>query len=130
VEPVASEWLHFLSKPQRHPRRSVVWTAYSGIVFATVTPKAEPVSASQTSLSTRQLQSQLSKLGTNYTSELRFLRTEAACRILSEHDVEIAAVDEAVGIPTASVFSRAFKLWTGLSPRQYRKEICLINDKR
>jgi AraC-like DNA-binding protein len=86
--------------------------------------------ASQTSQSTRQLQSQLSKLGTNYTSELRFLRTEAACRILSEHDVEIAAVGEAVGIPTASVFSRAFKLWTGLSPRQYRKEICLINDKR
>jgi AraC-like DNA-binding protein len=78
--------------------------------------------AKQTSRSTRQLQSQLSKLGTNYTCELRLLRTEAACRILSDHDVEIAAVGEAVGIPTATVFSRAFKSWTGLSPRQYRKK--------
>jgi AraC-like DNA-binding protein len=84
--------------------------------------------ARQTSRSTRQLQSQLSKLGTSYSRELRLLRIESACRILSDRDVEIAAVGEAVGIPTATVFSRAFKSWTGLSPREYRKKILQNNE--
>ena len=78
--------------------------------------------AKQLALSPRQLQTQLFKLGSNYTQELKNFRRAAACQLLTDGNISVAAVGEAVGIPDPTTFSRAFKSWTSVSPRRYQKE--------
>ena len=49
-------------------------------------------------------------------------RASAAKTHLTETDLSIAEIGEAVGFTDPTVFSRAFKNWTGQSPRQYRQQ--------
>lgn len=48
-------------------------------------------------------------------------RAKKACSMLRKSDERIAEIGVAVGYPNATSFSRVFRHWTGLSPRQYRR---------
>ena len=53
--------------------------------------------------------------------ELAALRAEVARRKLAESRIRIAEIGTTVGFKDPTVFSRAFKNWTGQSPQEYRR---------
>jgi len=69
----------------------------------------------------RRLSRKLQSKGTTINKEIAFLRQERATSALVNSNQPISEVAAKVGFGDATVFSRAFKNWTGQSPQQYRK---------
>ena len=69
----------------------------------------------------RALARKLKARGTTLMQEITRLREETAIRALLDTDSSIADIATSVGYSDPSVFSRAFRKWTGMSPREYRK---------
>lgn len=63
--------------------------------------------------------------GKKFIDYLTEIRIQEAKRLLSESDMPIAQVAEAVGYKDDKYFSRAFKKSTGLKPKEYRKLYCM-----
>ena len=68
----------------------------------------------------RTLSRRLRARRTTLRAELRKLRMTRARKKLSGTTLQISEVAIMVGYSNPAVFSRAFKQWTGMSPRQYR----------
>jgi len=73
-------------------------------------------------LSKRTLARKMKRGGTTVSREISLMRKTRASQLLSETDRSIAEIAAGIGYPDPVVFSRAFKRWTGLSPRDYRKK--------
>ena len=69
----------------------------------------------------RRLSRKLREQGTTLCKEIMALRADKASRDLVDTDRPVAEIAEAVGFTDPTVFSRAFKNWTGQSPRDYRR---------
>ena len=69
----------------------------------------------------RQLARELRTRGTTLAKEIARLRSKHAGKALVDSDQRIADVALSVGFVDPTVFSRAFKNWTGQSPQLYRK---------
>ena len=69
----------------------------------------------------RRLSRALRDMGTTLSKEIMQLRADKASQQLVDTDHPVAAIAEAVGFTDPTVFSRAFKNWTGKSPREYRR---------
>jgi AraC-like DNA-binding protein len=69
----------------------------------------------------RHLAKDLRERGTTISRELAALRAEQASQALTGTDRRIADIAADVGFNDPNVFSRAFKNWTGQSPRDYRR---------
>ncbi len=69
----------------------------------------------------RRLSRELREMGTTLSKEIKKLRADRASRQLVDTDQSVAEIAEAVGFTDPTVFSRAFKNWTGQSPRDYRR---------
>jgi AraC-like DNA-binding protein len=69
----------------------------------------------------RWLSRELRERGTTLSTEITALRADKASRELVETDHPVARIAESVGFTDPTVFSRAFKNWTGQSPRDYRR---------
>ena len=69
----------------------------------------------------RRLSRELREQGTTLSKEIAKLRAERASRDLVDTDHRVAAIAETVGFTDPTVFSRAFKKWTGQSPQEYRR---------
>lgn len=76
--------------------------------------------ARQISKSPRALQLQLKEEGYTFSSLLQQTRKELACRYL-EDAFSIEEIAYMLGYAQISVFTKAFRRWTGTSPREYRK---------
>ena len=70
----------------------------------------------------RALGRKLKAMGSTLTKEIMYLREERAIDLLKQSDLLIADIANAVGYSEPAIFSRAFKQWTGLSPRAYRNQ--------
>jgi AraC-like DNA-binding protein len=68
----------------------------------------------------RTLQRRLRDSGLSYSELVEQTRRELACRLLDKPGAKAADVARALGYTDPSSFSRAFRRWTGMSPRAYR----------
>ena len=78
--------------------------------------------ATSLDLHSRVLQRRLKADGTSFSKLLKETRRDIACQHLCDGEVNITDVALKVGYAEVAIFSRHFKQWTGLSPRQWRKE--------
>jgi len=70
----------------------------------------------------RALGRKLKATGTSLSNEIAQLREERVIELLKQSELSIADIANSVGFSDPSIFSRAFKRWTGLSPRAYRNQ--------
>jgi AraC-like DNA-binding protein len=73
-------------------------------------------------LSRQKLQRRLKASGTNLTQELVKMKQQHATEELVHTDRPVAEIGEALGFHSPASFTRAFKSWTGQSPRDYRNK--------
>jgi AraC-like DNA-binding protein len=83
-------------------------------------PRAEKI-ARELHMSSRTLQRRLEEAGTSFKDLLVRVRSELARRHMSEGKLSIAEVTCRLGFSDVSTFGRAFKRWTGKSPKAYRR---------
>ncbi|MGD1983557.1 MAG: helix-turn-helix domain-containing protein [Chromatiaceae bacterium] len=69
----------------------------------------------------RVLRSKLHDLDTSLSREMALLREERATQLLRETNTSIAEIGDAVGFSDPGSFTRSFKKWTGMSPKEYRQ---------
>lgn len=62
----------------------------------------------------------LQREGTSYQRIKDNIRREKSIELLTQHDLSVDRISEIIGFSEARSFTRAFRTWTGLSPRQYR----------
>lgn len=82
-------------------------------------PGAEEIS-SRLGISQQTLRRKLAAEGIHYQQIKDNLRRDVATRLLSEAQISIADIAEQLGYREARTFTRAFKEWTGMSPREFR----------
>jgi AraC-like DNA-binding protein len=70
-------------------------------------------------MSTSTLQAALAREGTTYKAVLNTVREDLARRHLADRRYSVKEVAFLLGFADAATFSRAFKRWTGTSPKQY-----------
>lgn len=70
----------------------------------------------------RALGRKLREKGTTLAREIARVREEQAVRMLSETDRSVAEIASAVGFADPTTFTRSFKRWSGMSPRDYRRK--------
>lgn len=76
--------------------------------------------ADQLGLTSRTLQRKLQELGTSYNDVLDQMRCQLAMRYLREPQMAICEVAYLLGFSESSSFHRAFKRWTGVTPKEFR----------
>ncbi len=79
----------------------------------------EPI-AKQLGLSSRSLQRRLSDEGTRYNDVLAGIRAEFAKRYLARGTVSASEVAYLIGFTEPPAFFKAFKRWTGMTPREFQ----------
>lgn len=77
--------------------------------------------AAQVGMSERSLKRRLAEHGTSFTRLVDEHRRDTAMLLLSSDDLPIEAVADRVGYSDAANFTRAFRRWTGVSPRAFRR---------
>jgi AraC-like DNA-binding protein len=71
-------------------------------------------------ISTRSLQRKLKEHGTSFTELLGHARRNLAEHGLRDRELSIGEISYRLGYSNTSEFHRAFKIWTGMAPKQYR----------
>ena len=82
-------------------------------------PSLEHV-ADQLGLTPRTLQRKLQELNTSHNELVDQMRCQLAIRYLREHNMAICEVAYLLGFSESSSFHRAFKRWTGVTPKEFR----------
>jgi AraC-like DNA-binding protein len=73
-------------------------------------------------LSERTLRRRLALEGTSYQALLDEVRRALALTLVLRSDLSFAQMAEQLGFADASTYYRAFKRWTGTTPREYQKQ--------
>ncbi|HEY8385443.1 MAG TPA: AraC family transcriptional regulator [Porticoccaceae bacterium] len=100
---------------ERQIERIVESGSGDGLAF----PTLEELAA-QLGVGPQSLYRQLRASGTSYQKIKDDIRRETAIRKLVHERMAVEAVSAFVGFSEARSFSRAFRKWTGMSPRRYR----------
>lgn len=78
-------------------------------------------------LTTRTLTRRLKEEGSSFQQIKDVVRRDIAINLLTLHSFPIKKIAEMVGYSDPAVFSRAFKVWTGISPKNYKEKLTLGN---
>lgn len=79
--------------------------------------------AARANISLRTAQRLAKQHGTSLNKLIDEIRLANAKSFLSDIEIDIAMVGQLVGYTDTRAFRRAFKRWTGMSPKEYRREI-------
>lgn len=71
-------------------------------------------------LTERTLQRQLEKEGTKFQILMDQVRESYSKKLLNNHENSVSYISEKLDYSDVTHFTRAFKRWTGMTPRQYR----------
>lgn len=82
-------------------------------------PPSKAAIARQLGMSPRNMQRYLADEGTSYKSLLNDARVDLARNYVREARLSVTEMAFVLGFADTSTFSRAFKRWTGMSPRRY-----------
>ena len=77
--------------------------------------------ARELEISARSLRRRMLAEGLSYGNLVTRSRTNAAKRMLQRPSSSIQETAHAMGFASAAAFHRAFKRWTGMTPKQYRE---------
>jgi AraC-like DNA-binding protein len=83
--------------------------------------------ARELTVSVRLLQVRLQKENATYSEILENERRKLALEYISQHQLDLFEINTILGFSDQSAFSRAFKRWTGSSPKRYRRTYSKIN---
>lgn len=83
----------------------------------------QPDIAKALHLSLRNLQRKLQAENTNFKAILEEIRRELATQYIREAHLSIGEITYLLGFAETSNFTRAFKRWTGKSPKEYRQQV-------
>ncbi len=109
---------------ERLDRGSVVSKAKEKIIekLPNGRPNQEEI-ASAMNMSLRNFQRKLQREGTTFRELLDDIRRDLAIRFISDSHRPIGAISYSLGFSEPANFTRAFRGWTGESPRQYREHL-------
>lgn len=62
------------------------------------------------------------KTGMNLSDSIQMYRIQKAVELLKDPEVKISELGSLVGIPSPNTFLRQFKKYTGMTPKEYRKQ--------
>lgn len=82
-------------------------------------PTPEAVAA-QLHMTPRTFRRRLQEQGCSYKQLLEEARRRDSCRLLEKPELEIRRISELLGYADPANFTRAFKQWTGVAPREWR----------
>ena len=88
-------------------------------------PRIETM-AEITGLSVRTLQRHLSKNGLSHSELVDQARYQAATQLLEDTDIRITDIAMELQYTDSANFTRAFKRWAGVTPREYRAHQLLL----
>jgi AraC-like DNA-binding protein len=77
--------------------------------------------ARQMGMSARNLERRLNAHGASFRGLRAAVRREMATRYLRETDMSVTQISERLGYASPSELHRAFRAWTGMTPRQFRR---------
>lgn len=77
--------------------------------------------ATAAEMSTRSLQRRLMQNGVTYSHLVDQVRFEIAVNLLKDPRIKLIEIVSELGFTDAANFTRAFKRWTGVSPREFRR---------
>ena len=81
-------------------------------------------------MSSWSLQRRLRDLGLSFSTMVDKVRCELATHYLRQHQLPISNLAPLLGYSEVSAFSRAFRRWFGVSPRQWRHESDGVGGRR
>ena len=81
-------------------------------------------------LTERTLQRRLAAEGTRFSVLLKQVRIERAQELLRRDYIMFDDIADRLGFQDAITFSRAFKEWTGISPREFRRSSRMHSPSR
>ena len=110
-----------LSKPMFHSTFTTQVMNYIGESTIASMPLIEQV-ASYFNMSSRNLRRRLKEENSSYQAIKDTLRKNHAIKLLNNKDFAINQVAREVGFNEPAGFTRAFKQWTGQTPKHYRDE--------
>ncbi|MEM1402589.1 MAG: helix-turn-helix domain-containing protein [Pseudomonadota bacterium] len=90
------------------------------IIDHVAAPPGLEQAAAMLHMSSRSLRRHLKEQGTSYQRILDDIRQDSASRLLRGSTSSVASIGYELGFDNPSHFNRAFKRWTGQTPRQYR----------
>ena len=117
-----------VSKKQKNAANEVI-TQYIIETLATKVPNLEDTAAFL-GVSSRSLQRKFKQQGTNFKSIVDDVRKEYAFSYLLQTNYKMSYIAQVLGFSEQSVFQRAFKRWTGVTPGEYRDRHGIPEDKK
>jgi AraC-like DNA-binding protein len=110
---------------QEENQESVVWKVRS-ILPEALRMQAFRIEdiATRLNLSARTLQRKLSAAGYRYQTLLDETRQSLAEIYIAENKLSMTEISFLIGYQEQSSFNHAFKAWTGISPGEYRQNLC------
>ena len=82
-----------------------------------------PMTARALKMSPRTLQRNLVEANVSFSKLLTRVESDRARALLSDPNLRIREISKSLGYRDPSSFSRAFRNWTGISPRNYRQRL-------